>query len=284
MRDYTPLELIPRMSDQIEKEMDPQVEKETFSAPARTNVQSRCIQPTPRKSKRRQETGRHGARNQHRHKYFVKWLMERFPQLLSNKDDECCRAQVLDVAGGKGETAARLVFCHGQHVVMVDPRPCNIAACFESLVVPKLPNKWQQRLKSRKRENPTFVPDVVESRFRQLVTTFDEHTLETCIELQEAVESASFIIGMHADGATEAIVDAALSYNKPFVVIPCCVFPNFFSQRTIQEADGTIVQVRSHEQFCQYLLEKDPRFVREVLPFEGRNVAIWWDGSNALPP
>jgi hypothetical protein len=203
--------------------------------------------------------------------------MERFPLLYSSEK------HVLDVAGGKGETAARLVFCHEQQVVMVDPRPCNIATCFESLVVPKLPNKWQQRLELRKRENPTFVQNVVESRFRQLVMTFDEHTLETCSELQKAVQNASIIIGMHADGATEAIVDAAILYNKPFVVIPCCVFPNLFSQRTIQQTDGTIVQVRSHEQFCQYLLEKNARFEREVMPFEGRNVAIWWDGSSISP-
>ena len=38
------------------------------------------------------------------------------------------------------------------------------------------------------------------------------------------------------------------------------------------------VTVRTHDQFCKYLLAKDPRFVMETLPFEGRNIAIWWDG------
>jgi hypothetical protein len=296
-----PLELIQRMSDHGEKEMDPHMENETFILPSSSAPTAEPAEPTTNRGgdslpttttttttststttnnggkKKKKREGRHGARNQHRHKHFVKWLMERFPLLYSSEK------HVLDVAGGKGETAARLVFCHEQQVVMVDPRPCNIATCFESLVVPKLPNKWQQRLELRKRENPTFVQNVVESRFRQLVMTFDEHTLETCSELQKAVQNASIIIGMHADGATEAIVDAAILYNKPFVVIPCCVFPNLFSQRTIQQTDGTIVQVRSHEQFCQYLLEKNARFEREVMPFEGRNVAIWWDGSSISP-
>jgi hypothetical protein len=37
--------------------------------------------------------------------------------------------------------------------------------------------------------------------------------------------------------------------------------------------------VRSHEQFRRYLVaSKDTRFKMETLPFEGRNVAIWWDG------
>lgn len=233
------------------------------------------IQETTRK-------GRHGARNQHRHKHFVKWLIQTFPQLF----DKTCRQQqhVLDVAGGKGETAARLVFCHLQQVVMVDPRKCNVAACFESLVLPKLPKKWQQRIETQVQTNPDFLNDIVDSRFRQLVTTFDETTLVTSPELQESIKNASLLIGMHADGATEPIVDAALQYNKPFVVVPCCVFPNFFSQRTIQQDDGKTVQVRTHEQFCQYLLAKDPRFVKEVLPFEGRNVAIYWRGESDESP
>lgn len=226
--------------------------------------------------KTKKKRGRHGARNENRHKNFVKWIMKTFPQ-LSNYTN-ASYSHVLDVAGGKGETAARLVFCHRQNVIMVDPRPCDIASCFEFQVLPKLPKKWQQRIHAQQEANPNFVQDIVDSRFRQLVTTFDESTVATSTELQEAIKNASIIIGMHADSATEAIVDAALQNKRPFVTIPCCVFPRLFSQRTIQGPDGTTVKVRSHEQFCQYLLEKDHRCVQEVLPFEGRNVAIWWDG------
>ena len=101
--------------------------------------------------------------------------------------------------------------------------------------------------------------------------------------MDSSVESASLIIGLHADGATEAIVDAALIHRKPFVVVPCCVFPNLFRERYISIFDEASevkrIPVRSHDQFCKYLLAKDPRFVMEVLPFDGRNVAIWWDGK-----
>ena len=186
---------------------------------------------------------------------------------------------VLDIAGGKGELAARLCFCHGLNVVMVDPRTCDIVRCFESLVLPKLPKKWQQRLKAQRDANPYVLEEIKAKRFRQLVTTFDETTLSTCRDLQDMVQNASLLVGMHADGATEAIVDAAIRLKRPFVVVPCCVFPRLFSDRTIEEQDGSMVQVRTHEQFCQYLLQKDCRFVREVLPFEGRNVAIWWGGN-----
>jgi hypothetical protein len=221
---------------------------------------------------------RHGARNQHRHKFFVRWLLKTFPdQLATGNDNSVQHHHVLDVAGGKGELSARLCLCHGLHVRMIDPREANIAECYEQLILPRLPNKWQQSIEKQRAENPTFVQDLLTDRFKQMVACFDEHSLQTSYELQVYVERASLLIGLHADGATEAIVDAALSYNKPFVVVPCCVFHRQFRDRRVYE-DGKLVPVRSHEQFCKYLAQKDPRFHVETLPFEGRNTAVWWDG------
>ena len=231
---------------------------------------------------------RHGARNQHRHKFFVKWIMETFPFLSKGENEGGEQQQpqqqalhILDVGGGRGESSARLCMCHRQNVVMVDPRPADIVRCFETLVLPKIPKKWQQRLLHQQATNPNFVREAIDSRFRQLVTTFDEDRVSTSAELQEAIERSNLILGLHADGATEAIVDFALKYQKPFVVVPCCVFPNLFRDRCIRdESNGNqLVPVRTHEQFVEYLAQKDPRFVVEKLPFEGRNVAIWWDGK-----
>ena len=97
-------------------------------------------------------------------------------------------------------------------------------------------------------------------------------------EVQCNLGPALVLLGVHAAGATEAIVTAALRHNKPFVVVPCCVFPNVFTQRRVEE-DGKFVPLRSHVHICRFLKAKDPRFVMETLPFEGRNVAIWWDGK-----
>lgn len=254
---------------------------------------------------------RHGARNQHRHKFFVKWLMERFdlesssipplddqpgfvdPEVFSNTTSQRHGEQhqpqhqpqqyhILDVAGGKGEVSARLCMCHRQKVVMVDPRPADIVDCYERMVLPKIPNKWQRKVQARKAENPTFINDQVEAQFRQLTLHLDQWSVETSPDLQEAVENSSLIVGLHADGATEAIVDVALKHHKPFVVVPCCVFPNLFTNRFVPSSmeDGRMVPVRSHEQFCKYLALKDSRFRMEELPFEGRNIAIWWDGKD----
>ena len=268
------------------------------------------------------KTTRHGARNQHRHKHFARWILDKFPHILaectdinvgdlnSNNTEQCTYANkmhVLDVAGGKGELSARLSLCHSLRVVMIDPRPADIESVYMNSVVPKLPKMWQQSIRNRVNNSPTFVQDELEKRFRQLVMPFsspfcmDTNTnqlLQSCFQderLSAAVQNASLLIGLHADGATEAIVDAALVYQKPFVVVPCCVFPNLFCERYItvptldisRSDSGTAssindvkrIPVRTHDQFCKYLLAKDPRFVMETLPFDGRNVAIWWDGK-----
>ena len=252
------------------------------------------------------KSDRHGARNQHRHKHFVKWILEKFPHVAKEcsvtEEASSTNYHVLDVAGGKGELSARLALCHSLRVVMIDPRQADVASVYLNSVVPKLPKKWQHSLEERLKHTPTFVEDELDKRFRQLVTHFSIASDSICCDdggdvvnddrmlfedeaLEEAVRNASLIIGLHADGATEAIVDAALRYDKPFVIVPCCVFPNLFRHRFIYVNDDASdgdekkkVAVRTHEQFCQYLLDKDERFQQEILPFEGRNVAIYFQG------
>eukprot|EP00577_Skeletonema_sp_RCC1716_P020419 CAMPEP_0113414586 /NCGR_PEP_ID=MMETSP0013_2-20120614/24098_1 /TAXON_ID=2843 ORGANISM="Skeletonema costatum, Strain 1716" /NCGR_SAMPLE_ID=MMETSP0013_2 /ASSEMBLY_ACC=CAM_ASM_000158 /LENGTH=305 /DNA_ID=CAMNT_0000301457 /DNA_START=94 /DNA_END=1011 /DNA_ORIENTATION=- /assembly_acc=CAM_ASM_000158 len=271
-----------------------------------SNESNTCTPNNKRRGNRKSD--RHGARNQHRHKHFAKWILDKFPHVVrecssSSSTDEATmkNMHVLDIAGGKGELSARLALCHSLRVVMIDPRPADVASVYLNSVVPKLPKKWQHSLEERLKHTPSFVEDELDKRFSQLVTYFsvasdddicsdDGDDVDDCKVLfedeavEKAVRNASLIIGLHADGATEAIVDAALRYNKPFVIVPCCVFPTLFRHRFIyvDDDDGNEkkkVAVRTHEQFCQYLLDRDDRFRQEVLPFEGRNVAIWWDGK-----
>ena len=272
-----PQEKVTEKDDENEDREELETEEQTGNAPQTAGTsRDDCNSKTPNKNPNGRSKGRnpqrkrHGARNQHRHKGFVKWIIDTFT-LGDN-------LHVLDVAGGKGEVSARLTMCHRQNVVMVDPRPADIVNCYETLVLPKIPNKWQRRLEEQRKENPNFVKEIVDERFQQLVTTFDDQSLAISEDLQDAVKEASVILGLHADGATEAIVNAALNHQKPFVVVPCCVFPNLFKKRRVEE-NGQMVPVRSHEQFCKYLANKDARFKIEVLPFDGRNVAIWWDGK-----
>ena len=257
--------------------------------------------------------GRHGARNNNKTKLFVRWLQQTFPDAFHHADDteaeetNINHSHILDVAGGgKGELATRLAWCCQQRVVIVDPRPTNVVQCLHKHVLPQLPKKWQSRAlwHAQQQEERGVSPfgqlDEMVEQYQLYFThqnTLPGNENETNVNLVAAIEKSSLLVGMHADSATEAIVDAALHYQKPFVVVPCCVFPNLFPHRTIPMHNLAVtvdetednnppatplaqVQVRSYEDFCQYLLLKDDRFNCSVLPFPGRNLAIWWDGGN----
>lgn len=304
--------------------------------------------PEKDRPNKKERSGRHGARNQHRHKKIVKWIVQKFPKEIelatendididgsSNNNDNYHNStineaskdttsllekpakpkiHILDVAGGKGELSARMTICHRLNVKMVDPRPANISECFHKLIYRSLPKKWQQKIS----QNPNVIENALERRFEQHVMYFPaDADGQMCIEalesnkvLLETVIGCSLMIGMHSDGATEAIVDIAMKFRKPFMVVPCCVFPNFFKHRfiprwvvekhdnddgdegnsdsnvnvvekskVVEEEGEDLIPVRSHEQFCKYLLRKDSHFTEEILPFEGRNIAICWDGQ-----
>lgn len=344
---------------------------------------------------------RHGARNQHRHKILVRWLLKTFAKEFDLAKDSMFQKEntnnnnvkrpglndyhptppieqkhILEIAGGgKGELSTRLVYCHNLHVTIIDPRPADIVNCLTKYVYRTLPNKWQTRITDRLDKEPGFLDIIQEKRFKQILDYFPmdgttSHTrassnsnatmskfllspdVATTLptkneimglneDMKRSVQQASLVIGMHADGATEAIVDICMHFRKPFIVCPCCVFPNFFRNRmvplkedfydTLEEtkvpsaADNhqlppnlvnvnnptmnisthtnslspegqneldqlqsssnvafsnvKMIPVRTHEDFCRYLALKDSHFITEILPFEGRNVAIWWDGQ-----
>lgn len=331
-------------SDKPNKEESESESPSVMVNPKSNNRKSNSNSTRTSKSTRK----RHGACNQHRHKNMVKWIVKTFPKAASEAKEikqanenvplpasassHARQCHILDIAGGKGELSARMTLCHTLRVQMVDPRPADLYDCFQKHVYRSLPQKWQQRIDA---QDPSAIQAVIERRFQQLIKCFPMDGSDILCEVQkdeallEAVEGCSLMIGMHADGATEAIVDIALHYRKPFVVVPCCVFPNLFRHRLVPAAEELdvmqkdedeesssslspddpnesnnegeeessslglhapiceiekketqirMVPVRNHEQFCRYLALKDSHFVVEILPFEGRNTAIWWDG------
>jgi len=218
------------------------------------------------------KSARHGARNQDRHKELAKWLMKEFSSIQT----------ILDVGGGgKAELASRLIMCHKIEVTVVDPRPAEVPETFINLVLPKLPKKHQQRIKKKLQDDDAFVASIVKERLRQLQIYFDGITTTNSQPLKDAIHKCDLVLGMHADGAVEWIVDICLEAGKPFVVVPCCVFPNFFPGRRLLIGSP----VRTWEQFCDYLMEKGEKkghvLERHELPFQGRNIAIVWRGNFA---
>lgn len=78
---------------------------------------------------------------------------------------------------------------------------------------------------------------------------------------------------MHPDEATDAIVDAALLLDKPFVVVPCCVFGHQFLHRVRPTPPGG--RVVSYEDLVAYLQAKHPSIEKAFLPFDGKNLVLF---------
>mmetsp|Transcript_17377 Transcript_17377/g.27114 ORF Transcript_17377/g.27114 Transcript_17377/m.27114 type:complete len:315 (-) Transcript_17377:1945-2889(-) len=99
-----------------------------------------------------------------------------------------------------------------------------------------------------------------------------------CVEIEDAstiieiLENVSLVCGMHTDQATGALVDLAIALNKPFAVVPCCVYQKSFPKRKL--GDGKCVE--TYEDLIQYIIEKDPENVKvETLDFEGKNKVVY---------
>jgi hypothetical protein len=94
--------------------------------------------------------------------------------------------------------------------------------------------------------------------------------------VKELLENCSCIIGMHPDQATEAIVDFALALDKPFALLPCCVFSELFPNR--RAPDGSFV--KNYSDFVDHLCSKSPLIRVEQLSFEGKNTVIFYNPAN----
>jgi len=84
------------------------------------------------------------------------------------------------------------------------------------------------------------------------------------------------MVGLHPDQATDHIVDVGLALKIPWVVVPCCVCPNLFVRRKL--ACGR--DVRSYDDLCEFLRQRDPAIKEATVPFRGRNRAFYWHPSN----
>jgi hypothetical protein len=100
----------------------------------------------------------------------------------------------------------------------------------------------------------------------------------------EIVATSSILVGMHPDQVTEAIIDIALAYRKPFAVVPCCVFAELFPDRqvsdtTATQSEGRFKSVQTYEEFIKYLCSKDSGIHKFDLPFWGRSTVLFHMGD-----
>ncbi|CAJ1434267.1 unnamed protein product, partial [Effrenium voratum] len=171
---------------------------------------------------------------------FAAWLVQRYGH-------EALQNGVLDVAGGQGDLSWVLSVEKGIPCTLVDPALRRDGAL----------KSWQRRA-LRKRG--------WQEAFSHLAVSFEEKNFDSGGH-QALLASASLVVGLHPDEATEAIVDLALRYGRKFAVVPCCVFAQLFPHRRAPGGE----EVRTLSQFCAYLRAKDARIQEAMLDFEGRN-------------
>lgn len=188
---------------------------------------------------------------------------------------------VLDPAGGSGHVSMNLGL-RGVKSTVVDPR--------ES--VGKLPSRdrkvWSKAVRTSIVISTDGKPLTVCQPIRQfdafrawfaekpegVDTTFrnpDEAEIPVCDQDHDLLETASAIVALHPDEATDSIVDMAVAKQIPFCIVPCCVFARLFPHR--QKVSGE--PVSTYEDLIEYLMAKHHSIRKTTLPFEGANVALW---------
>ncbi|KAI9912114.1 hypothetical protein PsorP6_008980 [Peronosclerospora sorghi] len=192
---------------------------------------------------------------QQRAQVFVEWLVQTFgSELLA------AGKGVVDVAGGRGSVAFELWNKRKLPCTLIEPRPIKLS---------KLQHKHMKKLQQANEQSDEGYP--TESLVPQVMALFNTDTFLEKTEHVQLVEQASLIIGMHPDEATEAILDAAIKFSKPFAVVPCCVFGQKFPHRRL--ADGS--KVLSYKNLIEYLIAKHPNIEKAFLPFDGKNLVLF---------
>ena len=163
----------------------------------------------------------------------------------------------MDVAGGRGLVSFELQCKHGVPATLLDTAPARLTK--------------SQRKALRKRQCAMF--GHVEALISPAFAAGDRGAT--------LLSGCGLLVGMHPDEATEAIIDAALKFGKPFAVLPCCVFPQLFPDRVLADGGGPVV---TYSQFISYLQNKAADIECAHLPFAGRNQVLFRRGGAACHP
>ena len=120
--------------------------------------------------------------------------------------------------------------------------------------------------------------EIMENKEGSINDLIKERIKRDCVDMIDLMKNCSVIIGMHPDYATEFIIDFALKYDKPFAVLPCCVFPKSFPHRKLKNGK----KVTQYDDFCNYLTEKHEKIKQFTLTLMGgKNKVIYWTPLNS---
>ena len=192
---------------------------------------------------------RHRGCARKRGEVFASWV-------ISQVGREALRSGggVLDVAGGGGHLSLAFALA-GIEATLVDPRDT-------AGILPRRDRKVLKRaIKAGGggRGHVQPVPFNVDrsffgGRIEGADNAFSGGSDAIAATRAELVESASIILALHPDEATESAVDMAIKHGKPWAVVPCCIFARLFPDRRLRSGG----RVLSHEDFLKYFCEKHP--------------------------
>ncbi|ETM34599.1 hypothetical protein L914_18341 [Phytophthora nicotianae] len=194
---------------------------------------------------------------QQRAQVFVEWLVETFGAefLASGKG-------VVDVAGGRGSVSFELWNKRRLPCTLIEPRPMKLS---------KQQHKYLKKQKKERKQSSETQASFSEILVPQVTALFNMDSFLETTENVQLVEQASLLVGMHPDEATDSIFDVAIKFNKPFAVVPCCVFGQKFPDR--RQPNGS--KVLSYENLVEYLTAKHPEIEKAFLPFDGKNLVLF---------
>ncbi|KAF9320212.1 hypothetical protein BG003_006796 [Podila horticola] len=236
---------------------------------------------------------------------FCRWIVEKYGREYLNSG-----SGVLDIAGGKGEISLFMTHMFGIRSTVVEPNvrrdkpyqrrnlmsviqkqvdieaggdghfyrkyvsseteppePMQESKTTDSSVGLDLDLDEEAKKKERRRIKKQQLSQFVVPRLSTLMNDqFEE-------QYPGVLESASILIGMHPDQATEPTVDMALKHRKPFAVVPCCVFAHENPERRLRDGGD----VNTTFDFIQYLMEKESSVPvqKNFLPFDGMNIVVY---------
>ncbi|KAF9087082.1 hypothetical protein BGX23_008384 [Mortierella sp. AD031] len=270
------------------------------------------------------------TKNQHRERalYFAQWLINTFTSEFLNSG-----SGVLDIAGGRGDLSWELQTRQGIRSTVVEPRPgkgmrkwqrkwldkfkANNCSSDAGSEVSRIQDKADIGTASTTTTDATeeqepdadkdldgladFIPTVKTQPLQatepsRIQAMLDDQFLTTHHDL---VGTASIMIGLHPDQATEPIVRASLKAGKPFAIIPCCVFGRDNPHRRLpkvlgagpdmpldsgrgaeEEEDASTRPVTSYDDFVTWLTILHPDIKTTWLNFEGMNRVLYWEGPS----
>jgi len=188
-----------------------------------------------------------------RHRLFAEWLAAEFSHAEL--------AHVVDVAGGKGLISLALLAGAAaagddaeRRCTVLDPRKARPSAA---------------ALRRSAAAAAAAPATAVQYQAAELSPSGADGPAVAAL-----LDTASLLVGMHSDEATEAIVDAGLRLGTPFAVVPCCAFPSMFPDRRLPGG----AKVATTADLVEYLKAKAPggRIKEGFLPFLGRNTVVFW--------